>query len=83
MTLNCRNGIAGTPLSRMVDVVRGRRHVLVPRDAQQSRATAKVNAVSVLVAVDSVAAVDAAFRRMTAVLPKQFWVPLCPQESAT
>ncbi|EHR59790.1 hypothetical protein [Saccharomonospora cyanea] len=83
MTVNWKNGIAGTPLSRIGHAIRERRHVMMSRCAQQSRGSVYVSAVSAFsAAVGGAEGVNSAFRRMTADLPKQFWVPLCPQESA-
>ncbi|EID53493.1 hypothetical protein [Saccharomonospora xinjiangensis] len=84
MTLNQTNGIVGTLLSPIGHVIRERRHLVVSRYAQQSQGTGvRVGAAPAFSAVVGGAeAICSAALRMTGDLPKQFWVPLCPQERA-
>ncbi|EHY90436.1 hypothetical protein ACWGRK_12520 [Saccharomonospora azurea] len=83
MTIYMQNGIAGTPLSGFDHVARRCGHVTVSRYAQQNEGTrVRVGVVPVSPAVAGVVdGGNTAVRRMTADLPQQFWVPLCPQES--
>jgi hypothetical protein len=83
MKLNWENDVAGTPLSEVGGIVRESR----PRSAWryvQQRQGARMSfdgRVVPFAAVSDVEAVDSTSRRVTADLPKQFRVPLCPQES--
>lgn len=84
MKLNWVNDIAGTPLSGIgATATRECRHRLASRNVQQSPGTSVSfygQTVPFAMAGD-VEVVSPMPRRMTADLPAQFWVPLCPQES--